>query len=213
MNQTAICNLALLRIGINKQLASINDADPAADALRVLWTPIIDSMLRERPWPFALRQVELAVADTEKMTGWYYAYAYPSNFISVWRVVPAETSTTAPPLVYSVTRDLATNLPPTTYPFGIGSLGAERIVFSNVNPAVAVGTYRVTDTGLFDSAFSDALAWRLAFECAPSLTKNTEARNTARTEYDLAVSMAFAASLNEPKPEDARDAEAIEART
>lgn len=87
-----------------------------------------------------------------------------------------------------------------------------RLIYSNQASAIATGTYYVDDVLQFDPVFADALAWKLAYEIAIPLTRDSAMRDMARTEYENAVSTAFANSLEESYTEVNDDSDFISSR-
>jgi hypothetical protein len=209
MNQTAICNLALLRLGIAQPIADITENSVAGRACNAVWEQCIRSMLRERPWSFAVRQVDLALVGQQLFSDWFYTYRYPTDYIVVNRVNPTLTASGATSVALTVD---ASNLPQ-TYPFQIGSDASGRLIHTDVDDAVAIGTVYITDTALMDPEFTSALAWYIAAEIAMSLTKNKDMYANAYTEYQRIASDGFAATMNEQKPREMAEANMIQART
>lgn len=208
MDQTAICNLALMRLGITQTIASIDDPNTTARSCKAVWEPCVTTMLRERPWPFAVRQVDLALVGQEIMAGWFYSYRYPSDFIVVNRVNPTMVTSGATSIYVSSDR----RHDPQTYPFQIGSDASGRLIHSDVDDAVCEGTVYISDTGLYDPMFSSALAWYVAAEISLGLTKNASLYANAFQRYQEVSSEAFATGMNEQKPRAAADADMVQAR-
>jgi hypothetical protein len=207
MNQTAICNLALLRIGISQPISDIAENSVAARACNAVWDQCIRTMVRERPWPFATRQVDLALVGEQLFQEWLYTYRYPTDYLNIHRVRPISTVTSTTLISAFQTQAL-----PQTYPYAIGSDDDGKLIHTNVEDAVCVGTVFVEDTGQFDPLFTSALAWFLAAEIALSLTKSRDIYANAFGMYQQVSSEAFATSVNEPKPDVSPDADMIEAR-
>jgi hypothetical protein len=165
-------------------------------------------MLRDRPWSFATRQIDLALVGSQQIADWYYSYRYPSGYVSIHRVLPVQSVDSTTVLAYTETDRLPS---PQTYPFKIGSDAGGRLIHTNVSNAVAIGNVMIDDTSLYDPQFSSALAWYVAAEIALSLTKSRDIYTTAYGMYEQKASEAFASSGNEREPEQ-KDAEMIEAR-
>lgn len=210
MNQTAICNLALLRLGINQQIADITDASPQARACNAVYDLCVESMLHERPWPFAVRQVDLALVGTQLIADWYYTYRYPSSYLNVHRVIPTLVADDTTPVIYTAP-PMAVDLD--TYPFASGSDDDGGLIHTDVDDAIALGTVKVADPSQYSPLFCSALAWYIAAEIAVSLTKDRGLYSNAYAQYEQKVSEAFSAAANEPKPRPDRDADMIRART
>jgi hypothetical protein len=194
MSQTAICNLALLRIGIAQPIADISEASVTARACRAVYTRCIEEMLRERPWPFAIRQVQLAVVSEQTFGDWFYSYRYPVDFLNVHRLVQVSSTVVSSGTIYTVP---SVGTPSVKYAVGSDSQG--KLIHTNLSSAYAIGTEIVTDVGLFDPLFSSALAWKIASEIAISLTKDVRIAAMAANMYDRVVSEAAATAHNESK--------------
>ena len=209
MNQTAICNLALLRIGIATPIADITESSVAARALNSVWEQCVRTMLRERPWPFAIRQVDLALVGTQIFSDWQFTYRYPSNFINIHRInAPIVAASTSPVVHNIIDRAPA----PQSYPYAVGSDASGKLIHTDIEEAIVLGTVYITDVSMYDPLFTSALSWFLGAEIALSLTKNRDIYGNAKSQYDALVSEAAAASLNEPKPREVCDADMIQAR-
>lgn len=209
MNTTEICNLALSRLGEAQGIASIDDQTRNGRACKAVYEQCLRTMLRERPWPFAVRQETLSLVGSSIFGSWLYTYRYPIAFINAHRVVPATEIITAPATVY---QESDRRPSPQTFPFAIGSDDAGRLIHSNVTDAVAFGTVYIDNPGLYDPLFCSALAWFIASEIAMIVTKNREIGNMAMAMYQQVASEAFATGANEPKPDMSTEADMIEAR-
>lgn len=209
MDQTAICNLALLRIGIAQQIADITESSTSARACNAVYEQCIRTMLRERPWPFAVRQATLALVGTQVFSDWLYTYRYPSGYLNIHRVNPPQVVSTTPAQVLIDTDRVP---PPQSYPYAIGSDASGRLIHSDVTDAVVLGTVYVSDTAQFDPMFSSALAWYIGAEIALSLTKDRELYSNCYNQYQNTVSESFATGMNEQKPRASEDADMVKAR-
>jgi len=209
VNQTGICNLALIRQGISTQIAALTDNTPAANACRAVFEQCVRKMLEERPWPFATRQVSLSLVGTQIFSNWLYTYRHPTGYLNIHTVNPPIVGTTTPAEVY-VENDRAPVAE--TFPFKKGSDASGLLIHTDVTDAIAMGTVYISDTSIYSPMFCSALAWHIASETAVVLTKNREIKLMASAEYDREVSEAFATSANETKPRKSPEAEMIQAR-
>ena len=198
LSQTTICNVALSRIGIRQPIANIDENSETASICKLFFEQSLSLMFRERDWPFAQRQVDLALVSTNPTPSWSYSYRYPANFISIVDVRSGSStgSIALPSNAYNlIVTDPA--LRHNKSPFTISSDVSGRLIYSNQASAIATGSYYIDDVLQFDPVFADALAWKLAYEIAIPLTRDSAMRDMARTEYENAVSTAFANSLEE----------------
>ena len=209
MNQTAICNLALLRIGIAQQIADITENSASARACNAVYEQCVRTMLRERPWPFAVRQASLALVGTQVFSNWLYTYRYPVDYINIHRVSPPIVVTTTPATVLIETDRVPD---PQSFPYAIGSDASGRLIHTDITDAVVMGTVYISDTSQYDPQFASALAWFISAEIAISLTKNRELYSNCYNQYQMVVSEAAATGHNEPKPPEAQDADMVKAR-
>ncbi len=208
MNQTAICNLALLRLGVAQQITDIADNSTTARACNAVYQQCVETMLSERPWPFAVRQVDLALVGQQIRMDWFYTYRYPTGFLNIHRVVPT-LATTPTSAIYTT---LSQSVQDETWPFTLGSDDSGRLIHTDVVDAVALGTVYISDTSQYTPSFGSALAWFIAAEISVSITKDRGLYANAYQQYENKVSEAFASAANEPKPREARDADMIKAR-
>ena len=207
MNQTAICNLALVRLGVSQPIADITENSTPARACNAVYEQCVRTMLRERPWQFASRQVALALVGENLMSDWLFTYRYPADYIATNRVFPYLVPSAPVSIVHAVEH---TYMP--DYPFRIGSDAIGRLIHTDVDDAVVEGTVYIPDTSMYDPMFSSALAWFIAAEIAVSLTKNKDLYGNAFTQYQTIVSEAFATGMNEQKPRASAEANMIAAR-
>lgn len=222
MNKTQICNVALMRVGIAQPIADISDNSASGRACKMAYDNCLETMYRERPWPFATRQVELAVVSEQSFGEWLYSYRYPSNYVNVHRLLQVSTSSSDSTLYYTPSYGqyynpyydyytaTATSVP--KIPFQIGSDSQGKLIHTNLECAYAIGTYLVTDPTLFDPMFSSALSWFIGSEIALVLSKEESIRQRCLSEYERIVSDAAATAHNESKPQSDFDCDMIAAR-
>lgn len=82
MNQTEICNLALIEMG-EPQINSIDDLGKAPETLKAVWSHCLNDVMSEHDWHFARQWVSLAVDSTfDSPDGDFeYAYQLPADFL------------------------------------------------------------------------------------------------------------------------------------
>lgn len=152
MNTIDLCNVALATVGVDRGIESLDDDEPGARYCKRLYPQVRGLLLRDHPWRWATRRVALALLS-EEVSGWEYAYSYPSDCVKVLAVedeVPLEG---------------------VIYPFEVRALtGSSVAICCNVMTAYGRYTKDVIDANLFDPAFVEALSLRLASRLAVSLT-------------------------------------------
>lgn len=83
MNQTDICNVALALLGVNQRITSIDQAVPAAEALKLQWDLVRDEVLRKTDWSFARERAVLSADAVAPLFDYLYAYVLPTDCIAV----------------------------------------------------------------------------------------------------------------------------------
>lgn len=171
----AICNLALSNIGESAKVTSIDPSDGSAQATHCArFYPIArDSLLEMKAWSFASRRATLTQVE-HTLKEWDYAYALPSDVLSVTAVQGAENADDyafgagTPMLQWpgSVTGQYT----PQPYVIEQDADGA-KVLYTDVQNAVIRYTARVTDTLHYPSAFKVALSWHLAGMLAGPIVK------------------------------------------
>lgn len=162
-SQVEICNLALAKLGHMPFIANIGENSKAANLFSVFWEPVRDSLLREYLWKFARQRVTLApLVDAPVFDGGNY-FQLPSDSLRV--VAPSE-----------------------SYRYGYGRwfVEGDKIV-ADTNALSIVYIKRVEDTALFDPCFVQALAAKLAYECAMPLAQSQSLKDQMLNEYKMAV--------------------------
>jgi hypothetical protein len=151
-SQVSIINVALSRLGANP-ITSLSETAAEATHASNLWDVARQSALRDHPWNFAVTEVELSAVVGSTSQNYTYVYQLPADCLRL--------------LEYYDNRDFKVN---------------GRTILSNDTTCVIKYVKDVTDTTLWDSAFVDVMAQRLAAELAYPLTKS---QATADTQFNL----------------------------
>lgn len=146
--QLKICNQALSLLG-ERPIAALDGSTPAARILELHWEQVRDSLLRSHRWNFARKRASLTAEETAPAFGWAYSYALPSDNLRVLELngVQAKMSDAD---------------------FEIE--GA--YLLTDAEEAKIIYIYRVTDTTLYDSLFTEALSLKLAIACCLEITQS-----------------------------------------
>lgn len=195
-----ICNTALARIGVSNFIASIDEATQEAAVCKLLYEQCRDRLLREVHWPFArafkaLALVTQASSSPAWKTEWQYAYRYPSDCLTIWRVLTTQGRNEIPPAAYEIGHD-----------------EQGRLLFTDQQNAVIEYTARVEDPAQFDPSFMSALAWLLATEIAMPLSAMDALRKQAMQAYMAERDMAARIAANESEQTRDVDTEFLNAR-
>lgn len=207
-----ICNLALSHLGDVANVASIDPPDGSVQAgLCARFYPIArDSMLETHTWSFAVKRQSLSLVDYET-SSWDYAYAVPSDAMTVIAVQPAETeddySTRFAPSDTLVAGPViaAGAYVPRRFTIEINGTG-QRVILTDEPNAIVRYTSRATDATQFPSTFVIALSWSLASMLAGPIIKGDEGaaqgmRCTRMAAMYLSEARTMDANQSDTRPE------------
>lgn len=187
ISNVAIANRALSKLGVNRITSFADDSKPAR-AIAACFDIVRDAELRRRKWKFSLARNELAALADEPAFGYAYQYQLPSDCLRVWSV-----GEVAPGAVIG---EYHTSLDAPEWQI------EGRVILTDYGAPVKIRyTRRVEDPAQFDAAFVEALASRLAMECADELTGMVSRYEKASGDYRLAISEAVRANAIESAPE------------
>jgi hypothetical protein len=152
-----ICNLALGHLGDNATVASLDPPEGSAQAEHCArFYPIArDTLLQSHGWNFATRRIQLAQLGIAP-TGWYFAYARPTDALDVFDIQFPDTQDYGRPTQAFICES--------------DSLGNE-VIYTNVQNAICRYVARVDDTTRFSPLFVTALTWHLAGMLAGPIIK------------------------------------------
>lgn len=179
MNKIEICNIALGRIGV-ENISRLDEESEAARTCRQYYDFARQNLLRQFPWTFAVRKVQLALLTTTP-EDYKYAYRYPAECLAVRTMYHSGCCDRIPKL----------NM------YKIGSDEEGRVIYTNIEKAVMEYTADIEDASLFDAQFIDALAWKLAAEIAFKLTGRMDIAQNAQQAYLAFASQAQTEDANE----------------
>ncbi len=192
--EVEICNTALSYIGIDKIISSLSEDSIEAKACNRVYNNARDFVLRTHPWKFATRTIDLADLGTPP-ADWGYRYAYPSDCIQIQEIL-------------SVNKDVD---PATPYEVALSEDKSAKVILCDKPQAALKYTVIVTNSGLFDIMFADALSWRIAF-LIWTLTGSRKVQQSAMDGFNQSINMAWAANSNEQERIFQRMPEHIKAR-
>jgi hypothetical protein len=185
-SEVDIANLALTKLGA-ATIISLNDPDPKATVMNLLYPIVRDAELRRRKWKFSLRRASLpALAATP--IGYARQFQLPTDPLCL-RVIQVGD--------YHVGLDMSDYR---SIPTEIFSIEGTTILANLPAPLNIRYIAQVTDTGTFDAAFVDALACRMAFESCKKITNSDSAKESLRADYRAAIREAAHANALESAP-------------
>lgn len=156
--------------------------------MNVAYVPVRDAELRRRRWKFSITRANLPALNTVPLNGVYSAqFQLPANCLRVLEVGDywpgADTSDYRNRSVSEWT------------------IEGEVILTNIAAPLSLRYIQQITNPGLYDSAFAEALAARLAWETCEQITQSGEKRKLAIQEYKQAIQEATQANALETPPE------------
>jgi hypothetical protein len=193
-SKTAICNVALGHLGINRLIADADaDASPQAQACRTHYALALEVTLKAHRWPFAQRVATLATISGYTSDVWTYAYRGPTDLL----------------LAHTINR---TSSRPQGERFERGGDASGAVLYSDAEDAILDYTAAVTSTGLYPADFVEALAYQIAIRTAQPLASEEGLRQAARKGFTDAITQAMASAGNESMGQEPSDGEFLAAR-
>lgn len=194
-SNTEICNLALLHLGVGKEIGNLEtEKSSEATACRRAFTICRDNVLRDFNWPFATKFADLALVETDPTDEWGFSYTYPNDCVNFRRIVNDDPEN---PIPYRIVEDANISL----------------IYADEANP-VGEYTRKVTEPARFSPDFVLALSFLVAAVIAPAITNGDPFKvgERAMRLYELKIDNAKANAANEEQPDQPPDSEFITIR-
>jgi hypothetical protein len=198
-SEVEICNLALRHLGISNEIGDLEtSAAPEAQACRAFYDTVRDAVLRDFPWPFANRTVELAGQEETPAGDYAYSYVYPSDCVQALRILSGVRSETQS----------------TKVKYRIANGVSSTLIHTDDSAPILEYTIREEDPTRYPADFVIALSYRLASYLAPSVTGGDPFDLGARAlqRYAMEISQAQARAGNEETSEEQPDASWIAER-
>lgn len=218
-SQVSIVNRALLSIGAEAQVDSINPSDGSteADAAAVLFAPTFEALGRTAHWNCLRKQATLSLVAAAQgtpenpngttlpipPTPWLYQYAYPSDCLNLRFIVPSLPSNGINGIPLTTFNNAAPiNLPMQAIPFVV-SYGTDNnnnpllFILTSQSQAQAVYTVNQPNPIIWDSMFQQAMVSSLAAFFVPALSLNAPLMDRAIAQAERLISSARVADGNE----------------
>lgn len=193
-----ICNSALIKMGA-EPLLNLEEPNKKAATLKLRYPLIRDAELRRRRWRFSLDRAYLA-ADAEAPPFTYArSFTLPARALRVIQVADV-----------NIGLNLADYRSNGSAPF---SIEGNKILTNYPAPLAVRFIQRIESPGLFDAAFVESLASRIAYECCETITQSDSKKKGLFDDYRFAIREAVAANAIERPPEHSDDDTWVLART
>lgn len=176
-SEVDIANRALSMLG-DLRIISLDDANKGARAMKARFSHLRDAELAAHSWRFAVTRTLLAASTTVPAYGYSKIYTRPVDDLRPLMVGDVAVNSNLVGLTLSDS--------------GYRTAGEYEIIGGDIHTDLAGPLKyqyiaRVTNTGLFDSLFVEALAARLAVDAAEELTQSNTKQQAAARHYDAAL--------------------------
>lgn len=188
----SICNRALLAIGSQAQLSSLNEGSTQASACATLFTPTFESLARAAYWNCLRKQAVLSLIGAaqgtpENPTGnslplppspWLYSYQLPSDSLQARFIVPSfPTQATGNPPISPAMIAAQTCMPLQQILFRVAYAtdingNPIQIILTNQSQAQLVYTVNQPNPQIWDSLFQSGMVASLGAFLVPALSLN-----------------------------------------
>ena len=190
VSDISICNRALQKLGA-VAITSLDDENVKARAMRLAFEPIRRAEIRRRRWRFAIKRVTLPALSAAPDSDYAYQYQLPNDYL---RLIEGG--------------DLRTCADLTDYRNGIEGLYSVEggLLLTNLGAPLSIRYLAdITDASLFDSAFVESFAARLALEACEAITESSSKKNDLVADYRYCIREASAANAFERASEAVAD--------
>jgi hypothetical protein len=177
-SKTDIGNLALMRLG-GPSILSLVDTSKRPIALKTVFDIVLEIVLQDHPWNFAVKRDTLARLSAAPTFGYSYAFQLPSDCLRVLGLVGLDQNVD------------------TTLEYKIEA----QQLLTNESTAKLKYISRITDTGKFSPRFCSALAGRLALELSYHLVKSPALQQVIAKGYEEDLRAAKGIDAQEDTPE------------
>ena len=185
MTQLELFNMAMSHLGIRAKILATDEDSVEASACRTHWAGLRDLSLRLHDWNFARVTARLeALADPAPESHWRHRHALPADCLRLRRLNGRPVGD-APRDFCEIAAERDSG----------GTIGT--VLYSDVTPADAVYTARVSEPERWDAGFADAMAWGLAARTCYELTGRDDRARTLMQQWQMSLALAAAATANE----------------
>lgn len=179
MNRTDICNLALDHLR-EAPIGHIDADGSVSEWFQRNFDAVLDGVLRDHPWNFAITRASIAVDGTAPDFGWTYRYALPTDCVRLLQIRSGGYLNGAP-----VEHEIE----------------GEYILTNAPTPLKIRYIKTMSDPSKWDALFVEAMAAALALKMSHWLTGKTSYVQMAKALYDEALAKAKRVDGMEGTPE------------
>lgn len=196
-SEVSICNRALTLLGSDLIIA-LTDDNNRGRTMNANYAPIRDAELVRHRWRFSIKRASLPALASVPDSGYARQFQVPDDFL---KLIEGGDLISGPD--FSDYRGIESS---------IYSREGTAILTNLPAPLHIRYIARVTDASMFDPAFAESLAARIADECCERITQSDSKRQLAMQTYKRAISEATRSNAVEVPSQSISDSEWVLAR-
>lgn len=209
-----VYNLAVSRIGIGQTIADLTErSEPRRQCSR--WFEFCRlEVLRNHPYAFARKAVQLALTADETYPGFQFVYDYPNDCVQLLEIVPEDGLRWQQGTIVFGNWDAREGWPVNRITFEriMRADGQAQAIACDLADAWALYTSSSAIIGIWPSDAVNALAWRLAAEIGGPLKADARLVQQAWNTYEVMKIRSGGNDLNEGYPDPEPDSPSVASR-
>ena len=198
-SKTEIANMAISHLGIGATITNLDsDTSQEAQACRVFYETAKKATLKGHDWSFAWKEATLNLVEENPVEEWSYSYRYPSDAVSIRRIVSGFQCDTLDTVV----------------PYTISSDSSGKLIYTDREEAKVQYTIDANNVDLYTPRFTLALSFQLAYYIAPRITGGDpfKAKADMLAQYKMEIGEAAENNMNEERRGRRPDSEFVSTR-
>lgn len=181
-----VINRALVKLGAER-LMSETDDNKASRTIEAIYDGLLDGLLRDYRWAFAIKRARLAALSATPEHGFQFQYQLPSDCLRIDSVGDHLFDT-------RLRHSWHENMGP------LWQREGNAILSDIESPLYIRYGARITDPSQWDASFSESFACLLAAELCESITQSSTKKQSALQDLDTSLKAARSASAIERPP-------------
>ena len=150
--QAAVVNEALELIAAQTTISDLNDGSSLGNAAGVIYTPLVQMLLRQLDPDFARRTAALVILAGTPVIPYAYQYTYPADCLRTRQVRPPASGVGA----------LVDPFDPLPVRWAVAFDGSNKLILTNQQNAYLVYTTSSVTEGFWDAFFRESVVAKLA---------------------------------------------------
>lgn len=179
-NQVEIANIALSQVKAHA-IESFDESSTEAEVVNRIYSIARDACLSDVAPRWARKQSLLSEL-TEEVSGWDYVYSYPADCLEAIEIYNSAKVNDEDKIPFEIAS---------------ASSGNASIILTDEAEAELIYTAKITNTGVYDFLFVEALIWKLSSYLAIPLKGDDRLQASCAKAYSAAVGIAKAKTKNE----------------